>query len=495
MDEPFLSPLPHRGWPFTNPAGYRRIYWTDQLRDRMKEMWDDPDVTVDEIADLFEVAPATIRSNAWRWRYGKKAGGRKRRGGRGMSIVEYEGPARTPPAIDPRARDVVKVRQDGVNFVLHLSCGHVVTRKIMIGAVLKKAICGSCPAVGGIAQVPAPAGAEERPFRQFGPRRRPATWFDWSDENVELLKVLWADNSITIVDIVRQMGARSRNVIIGKAHALKLPHRKTGKRATGVSPAGGGRLPRSDGHQRRFVGATGRRHRTRISPEGRAAKEGLTIFQKRVVDANLTKHILVEGVNNRKIGRAVKKGIWKGMPIFTLTLQERKTCPSTCPQWLSCYGNSMNWAIRIREDGDFAIHLTSELLRLQARFPGGFVVRLHVLGDFFSLEYVNFWRLALDELPALHVFGFTAWPLDTPIGGALWDIVRDRWDRFAIRFSNRGSLIAASEVVEEEADAQGIICPAEKDENRSCGTCGMCWASKKGARLVPAVPLISFPRH
>lgn len=219
------------------------------------------------------------------------------------------------------------------------------------------------------------------------------------------------------------------------------------------------------------------------------------LFRGRVRDSSLVKHVLVGGENSRKIGRAVKKGAWKGMPIFTLTLEERSTCPRTCEQWLNCYGNNMNWALRIEEDGDFLIHLTSELLRLNARFPGGFVVRLHVLGDFFSTEYVDFWKLALDTMPALHVYGYTARGLDTPIGGAIWDIVKVHWDRFAIRWSNRGSMTAASEVVDDEESAQGVVCPAELDEKRSCGTCGLCWASKRGAALVPAVPLITFLRH
>lgn len=200
-------------------------------------------------------------------------------------------------------------------------------------------------------------------------------------------------------------------------------------------------------------------------------------------------------MNSRKIGRVVTKGPWKGFPIFMLTLQERWTCPRSCSEWLSCYGNNMNWALRIREDGDFLVHLTSELLRLQARNPDGFVVRLHVLGDFFSVAYVRFWAKAIAELPALHVYGYTARALSSPIGHALNDLVRAHWDRFSIRWSNRGSKLAAAEVVDREEDARGIVCPAEKDEKRSCGTCGLCWAPKKGAPLEPAIPLISFIRH
>lgn len=45
------------------------------------------------------------------------------------------------------------------------------------------------------------------------------------------------------------------------------------------------------------------------------------------------------GANNPKTGKRITKGLWAGMPIYTLTLEERASCPSYCHMWRDCYGN------------------------------------------------------------------------------------------------------------------------------------------------------------
>lgn len=311
----------------------------------------------------------------------------------------------------------------------------------------------------------------------------------WTEDRIARLKVLWADPEASHNDIVEALGAKSRKAVNARAYLLKLPRRP---REAPKSP--NDRLRARGGGQRRFVGATGRKMRFRnLDPQHPAIVEGRSRYQARVKSASVAKHVLVEGKNSSKTGWRITKGPWAGKTIHTLTLEERRTCPSTCRQWLNCYGNNLHLALRLRHDEeDFAIHLSSELLRLNARYPEGFVVRLHILGDFFSVEYVNFWRDALDTLPGLHIWGYTARKNGTPIGSALFKLASERWDRFALRWSDLGSDFAAAEVVEEEADAKGIICPAEKDETRCCATCGLCWARKGDA---PAVPIISFLRH
>jgi hypothetical protein len=88
-----------------------------------------------------------------------------------------------------------------------------------------------------------------------------------------------------------------------------------------------------------------------------------------------------------------------GMPIYTLTLEERATCPTSCGHWRSCYGNSMHFAHRIdhRSPG-FATLLAANVKRLGVEHPHGFVVRLHVLGDFYSVAYVDLWAALLDAV-------------------------------------------------------------------------------------------------
>ena len=50
-----------------------------------------------------------------------------------------------------------------------------------------------------------------------------------------------------------------------------------------------------------------------------------------------------------KLGRLVTKGKFKGYKVFSLTLEERATCPTSCERWGDCYGNNMPFAHRLQE--------------------------------------------------------------------------------------------------------------------------------------------------
>lgn len=193
--------------------------------------------------------------------------------------------------------------------------------------------------------------------------------------------------------------------------------------------------------------------------------------------------LLKGGANDPKVGGIVLKGRWKGFSIFTLTLEERATCPTECRHWCSCYGNKMHMAHRFAHGPKFEAKLVSELRELGKKRPAGFVVRLHVLGDFYSVEYVQLWAEMLEEIPQLHVFGYTA-RHDAEIGGALRELVEQRWERFAIRFSNAEdwrdvpATISIEHLISNPADA--IICPEQNyGKTESCSTCGLCWGTKR----------------
>jgi hypothetical protein len=67
--------------------------------------------------------------------------------------------------------------------------------------------------------------------------------------------------------------------------------------------------------------------------------------------------------------------------------------------------------------------------------PGGFMVRLHVLGDFYSTDYVQLLAVALTAFPALHVFGFTARdPAILRSARCCMRMAKRDWERFAVRF-------------------------------------------------------------
>lgn len=219
-----------------------------------------------------------------------------------------------------------------------------------------------------------------------------------------------------------------------------------------------------------------------IKPAGRgvvlsslhpAYRSGRTMFPSRVFDPDEVERVLKDGHQSRKIGKTVQKGRLKGAPIFTLTLEERATCERSCSAWGICYGNGMQAAERIVAGAALEAALWNEITALQAAHPRGFLVRLHVLGDFYSLTYVALWMRALAAFPALHVFGFTA--RTDAIGEAVRELADANWDRFAIRVSGREDPRRASVI--RDAGAIGVVCPAQTGATDCCATCALCWQS------------------
>jgi len=228
-----------------------------------------------------------------------------------------------------------------------------------------------------------------------------------------------------------------------------------------------------------------------LGPLDPAYRYGRSIFSSRVFDPDEVQRVLKTGHQSRKIGKTVMKGKRRGWPIFTLTLEERATCPRSCAAWGFCYGNNMQAAERIVAGPALEAALLAELYTLQTQHPAGFMVRLHVLGDFYSEEYVRFWTLALDRFPALHVFGFTARLPGTPMGDMLWALTEENWARFAIRFSGLDSQVKASVLQGDSSSntpdsAKSIPCPAQSDKSDCCATCMLCIYSQRS---------ISFARH
>lgn len=212
--------------------------------------------------------------------------------------------------------------------------------------------------------------------------------------------------------------------------------------------------------------------------------EARTLFPSTVVDPRTSPRVLVSGANSRKIGDRVTKGPWKGMPIYTLTLEERATCPATCHHWSTCFGNGMQFARRHRHGPELEQQLETELFILNREHPAGFVVRLHVLGDFYSVDYVNRWENWLVRFHALRVFGYTAWPEITDIGRAVHRLREAIWERFAIRTSREPVEIVGPvrptattlRRVAEGRQPEGIVCPAQSHPGVCCGSCGLCWS-------------------
>ena len=113
--------------------------------------------------------------------------------------------------------------------------------------------------------------------------------------------------------------------------------------------------------------------------------------------------------SNKKLGTRIVKGIWKNHNILTLTLTERETCPMSCKHWNDCYGNNLHLAKRISTDG-LMEKIEADLEALNPK--KSYAIRLHVLGDFYSVEYVEFWNRMFDKFDNIKIFGYTAHEID-----------------------------------------------------------------------------------
>lgn len=236
-----------------------------------------------------------------------------------------------------------------------------------------------------------------------------------------------------------------------------------------------------------------------LSKEHGAIIASRTLFPSTVVDPADSPRLLVSGQNSRKIGDRVSKGPWKGFPVYTLTLEERASCPESCARWLDCYGNAMPRARRHRHGAALEDRLRSEVAAMAREHSGGFVVRLHILGDFYSVGYVNLWLQLIAQHRSLHVYGYTAWSVDSVIGRAVANLRDARWDRFAVRTSvgkieKPGTWATALDFVPENptvviGNQRAVVCPMQTGATECCGTCGLCWS--KNAKDTP----IAFVLH
>lgn len=220
-----------------------------------------------------------------------------------------------------------------------------------------------------------------------------------------------------------------------------------------------------------------------------AIMAGRTIYPSTVRPArSSSRWALKSGEHSRKIGGVILKGRWKGFPVFTLTLEERQTCPQSCHHWRSCMGNRMQWSDRVEAGADLEWRLEREVALLDIDHHAGFVVRLHMLGDFYSVRYVELWRKLLARHPALHVYGYSArHDAGDPIAVALAKLVADAgWDRFAMRLSNAPQATRSTLSVEHpyQAPHDAIVCPEQVGKTESCSTCGLCWQSERRIAFV-----------
>ena len=220
----------------------------------------------------------------------------------------------------------------------------------------------------------------------------------------------------------------------------------------------------------------------RLNPAHPALSEARTIHVKMRREVTESATLLKSVKDNSKLGDGngtILKGKWFGFPLFSLTLEERATCPPSCLRWEVCYGNGMAFGHRFQSGPALERQLQLEVAALSARYPRGFAVRLHILGDFYSVGYVGLWRSLLEKHPNLHVYGYSA-RYGCDIGRAIESLRITHPKRWWVRFSrneqaNGYNIFAA----EEGKVANAITCPEQTGKVHSCLDCGLCWSINK----------------
>ena len=218
-----------------------------------------------------------------------------------------------------------------------------------------------------------------------------------------------------------------------------------------------------------------------------------TIYQKSVKDPSEFS-VLKKGSSNKKLGFKITSKRWSGKRLYSLTLVERETCPTTCHHWNDCYGNNMPFAHRFSTIG-LLPKLTEEIESLMQKHKEGIVIRLHVLGDFMTTEYVEFWESMLFTHPKLCLFGYTARKGDN-IAHAIWLMNTRFSERCVIRHSGNkeaGELHGDSQepfiedwsyAAEESFEGKSFDCPEQTGKVKDCASCGLCWTTKKTVRFL-----------
>ncbi|MCK4387794.1 MAG: hypothetical protein KAW00_03385 [Dehalococcoidia bacterium] len=171
------------------------------------------------------------------------------------------------------------------------------------------------------------------------------------------------------------------------------------------------------------------------------------------------------------------------LPSFSLPVL--KTCPGKtefCSRL--CYGLNGRFArqrvreiyqsnLEVSKQADFVERIVRELLKTK---PEAF--RLHVVGDFYSVEYVEKWLEIADRVPDIKFFGSTrSWRVP-----GLRDAVTRLRDlpnvylRASIDFSHLDKPSCSWGVWSIEGE--GDPCPHDYGLIENCITCKKCWQNK-----------------
>lgn len=214
-----------------------------------------------------------------------------------------------------------------------------------------------------------------------------------------------------------------------------------------------------------------------------------TRYPKNVFKLSDYPHKVVKPSSNKKLGKSkkavVQKGTFKGYRMYTLTLTERDTCPTDCHHWQTCFGNNMPFAHRLDHSNPdlLMMRISQDIHEISEREKVGALIRLHILGDFFSTRYVRFWDGLLQTYPNIAAYGYTAYsptsnnPDYAAIGWTIGQTRRKHGIRFSIRHSGQPDIdfSANSLDVQKPEKGKSIHCPEQTGKAENCTDCVLCW--------------------
>jgi len=129
--------------------------------------------------------------------------------------------------------------------------------------------------------------------------------------------------------------------------------------------------------------------------------------------------------------------------------------------------------------------IEEEIGFLLAKHKHGVVIRLHVLGDFYSMDYVQFWMRMLTMHPKLSIFGYTGVPVDGNIATSIQLMNSIYTSQCFIRFSRNNEFDdEGSYAAEESFEGKSFDCLEQTKKAKNCAACGLCWMTAKTVRFV-----------
>jgi hypothetical protein len=186
-------------------------------------------------------------------------------------------------------------------------------------------------------------------------------------------------------------------------------------------------------------------------------------------------------IGNSKVGH--------GPGVYTYSRLPVATCPGAtdwCKEF--CYALRVDGIVRDLWDQNSGEQIIPPLPK------DATLVRIHVSGDFDTVEYIEQWEALVDQHPDVKFWGYTrSWRISElmePLEflrqmpnvqlfasvdpgtseGAIEALTEDGWRLSRIHENDKYPLPP-----EEKITNTGILCPEQLGNEESCQTCGFCW--------------------